>query len=284
MKIIVGIDPGGAYKPVIRLLQRLRFEEPEVVLTSALERLSKSEELEKANAGDLKAAWAELDSAESLFATLSAIRKDVRPGPALDVLSGLAEEEQADLIAVQTERKSAFRSFFFGGVSRGLAIGAKQSVLFSKDRTNDGGPIRAVFATDHSEYANRAADVLIGMRPRGIIAIHVVSVVCLDDYGFWALHLDPYRSVEERERRLEAEFHTRNEDLVEKFRAAGYEATHEVPVGPANESIVHAVEEHRAQLLIMGAQGHGFIERLVIGSVSLHQVMIEPHSVLLLRA
>ena len=36
-------------------------------------------------------------------------------------------------------------------------------------------------------------------------------------------------------------------------------------------------------LMILGAQGHGFIERLLIGSTSLHQVAAEPYPVLVLR-
>lgn len=285
MKIVVGIDPSGVHKPLMRLLHRLRFAEPEVVLACALERLPASADVQEANPDDLSQAWAELDAAEShLNLEGVAIRKELRAGSPAQVLTTVADEVEADLIAVQTERKSAFRAFFFGGVSRGLSVGARQSVLFSKDRNGDGGPVRAVFATDHSAYADRAADVFLGLGAKGINAIHIVSAICMSDYVFWAMHFDPYRSVEEREGRLRLEFKTKNEVLAEKFRKAGYEVTHEEPVAPANEAIVHSVEEHRAKLLIMGAQGHGFMERMLIGSVSLHQVLIEPHSVLLLRA
>lgn len=39
----------------------------------------------------------------------------------------------------------------------------------------------------------------------------------------------------------------------------------------------------RDELLILGAQGHGFWERLTVGSVSFHQAIAESHSVLMLR-
>jgi hypothetical protein len=39
-----------------------------------------------------------------------------------------------------------------------------------------------------------------------------------------------------------------------------------------------------SRLLILGAQGYGFWERLMVGSISFHQAIAEPHPVLILRA
>jgi nucleotide-binding universal stress UspA family protein len=40
----------------------------------------------------------------------------------------------------------------------------------------------------------------------------------------------------------------------------------------------------QADILVMGAQGHGFVERVFIGSVSLHQALYEPYPVMIVRA
>jgi nucleotide-binding universal stress UspA family protein len=49
-------------------------------------------------------------------------------------------------------------------------------------------------------------------------------------------------------------------------------------------AIRYMMSETKADLLILGAQGHGFIERLTIGSISLYEVIAEPYNVLLIRA
>jgi nucleotide-binding universal stress UspA family protein len=51
-----------------------------------------------------------------------------------------------------------------------------------------------------------------------------------------------------------------------------------------NDAIKQTMQEFNAQLLIVGAHGHGFFERMMLGSIALHQVVAEPHSVLVLRA
>ena len=50
--------------------------------------------------------------------------------------------------------------------------------------------------------------------------------------------------------------------------------------------IVMGVDEpaQNADLLVLGAQGHGFLERLTTGSVSLDQAVARPYSVIVMRA
>ena len=43
------------------------------------------------------------------------------------------------------------------------------------------------------------------------------------------------------------------------------------------------MEEQKADLVILGAQGQSFAKRLAVGSVSLHEVISTPHNVLVLR-
>lgn len=275
MKAILGIDVAGAYKPALRLLERLKIQFDEILLVSALER-DVAVERERT-----EAVLSEV--AKRVEENGVRCRSEVVPGRAAEVLIELGERESADLIAVQSERKGAFRSFFFGSVSRGLTIGANRSLLISKDHSVPDGAIGAVFATDHSSYSQLVADEFIRLAPKGIGKLHIVSAVSMQDYSFWAEHFDPYRSTEEREKALQKEFRDRNAALAERFLKEGYQATYESPIGSANEAIVQAMESQGAELLIIGAQGHGFVERMLIGSVSLHQVVIEPHSVLLIR-
>jgi nucleotide-binding universal stress UspA family protein len=52
---------------------------------------------------------------------------------------------------------------------------------------------------------------------------------------------------------------------------------------PIHEAIDRALDQASAELLILGAKGHSLLERLTLGSVSLHQAISGPCSVLILR-
>jgi nucleotide-binding universal stress UspA family protein len=75
----------------------------------------------------------------------------------------------------------------------------------------------------------------------------------------------------------------RNQTVADRLGAVGIEASPMVIDGHPNAAIHQAMGETEADLLILGAQGHGFIERLAMGSVSFYQAVSERHSVLILR-
>ncbi len=75
----------------------------------------------------------------------------------------------------------------------------------------------------------------------------------------------------------------KNATVCEKLRNAGYETTSSTAQGSPNDAIREAMRDTRANLLVVGSHGKGFIERTFIGSVSLHQVVAEPYPVLVIR-
>jgi nucleotide-binding universal stress UspA family protein len=48
--------------------------------------------------------------------------------------------------------------------------------------------------------------------------------------------------------------------------SAGVDVTARLGAGPAYEEIVRAAEDERADLIVVGAQGHGMLEHLLSGS------------------
>jgi nucleotide-binding universal stress UspA family protein len=52
---------------------------------------------------------------------------------------------------------------------------------------------------------------------------------------------------------------------------------------PVHEAIEAQLKASRADLLILGAKGHGFIERLTVGSVALREALTLTQSVLVVR-
>lgn len=289
VKVVVGVDAEHRYRPAIRLLRGLALPLDEVILAHSIEAPAPVASPADDSAQAQESPRNVYASEESLLREATAecegmgriVRRELLSGPAADAMIALADQEDADLIAVQSERKGAFRSFFLGSVSRGLAIASPRSLLISKGEREPNQPLRAVFATDHSKYSNATLDEFLRLHPTGIRSVKIVSAVAMGDYMFWAMHFDPYRSSEDRERRLRSEFEQRNAAIEERLRGVGYESSSIAPICSVNEALSQAMAD--ADLLVMGAQGHGFVERLLIGSNSLHQVIIEPHPVLLLR-
>lgn len=293
MRILVGIDIGSVYKPALELAIRLKVSDPEFILANSVDTVLAAPVYGYPGEGDYNASYwttiQELGASALERAADEACARHLRSetvslvGAAAPALIDYANREGLELIVVQSERKSALGSLFLGSVSRGLAISAHCSVLISKGKAEHDGPLRAVFATDHSDYAAKAFDQFLTWAPAGIASLHIVSSAYFPDMA----RLLSFYEVSERgdmaRHALLLEFERRTEELVSRAKARGYKATHEVCQTSPSEAIASAMTGNQADLLIMGAQGHGFMHRLLIGSTSLHQVVSEPWSVLLMR-
>ena len=202
--------------------------------------------------------------------------------PPADALMHIAEESNAELIAIGNTGHGAIASVLLGSVGRKLGISCTRSLLVAKQAPANAGPASAVFATDHSDYAQRCLDHLCKMRPGGLGKITLVSAfdVMATAAGFGAGPGLAFDINPEAVRKIDA----LNAAAVVKLRAAGFEADHSVAQEPVISAIRRVMIESGAELLIMGAQGHGLVHRALLGSVALHFLVSEPHSLLLLRA
>ena len=292
MKILVGVDTAHHYQSTVNLAVRLQVPEPEwtvahsvevhmpiVAYGSAAESAYREEFVQVANVAGENA----LDDARHYMHHLGFEPEVVLlAGGAAEALAHFADDAKTDLIVVHSERKGRLGSFFLGSVSRGLAIVAHQSVLISKGQISPTGPIRAVFATDHSEYANRALQKLIDLK-LGLSHIEVISVLHIGS-KVPVDQPDPIYSSVSVEEALWQEAKVKTDAVVAKLIEAGYSANGKTVDAHINEGLHKAMLESQAELMILGAQGHGVMHRVMLGSVSLHQVVVEPYSVLILRA
>ena len=194
-------------------------------------------------------------------------------GPAHQLIDR-ADAVHADIIAIGSTRKSKYGSFFFGSVGRALAIGSRHTVLIAKGMVKETGKLTAVFGTDHSQYADNAVAMLARMNPNGFEKVILVT----------AMDHDMLEGASPREKE-EFKKYMANKSIhqVEHLVAAGIPAEYKVLEGEFSEVIDQEMNSNSADLLILGAQGHGFMERLLIGSSSLQQIVATPHSVLILR-
>jgi nucleotide-binding universal stress UspA family protein len=192
-----------------------------------------------------------------------------------------ADRVEARLIAVGGTHKGALRAILTGSVARALVIAAHQSVLVARGEPDADGPIRAVFATDHSAYADRCLQQLLTLAPRGISHLTVLTCFPRDFVQpirprFPEFVLDPCEWIESNLRE-------RNEQVKAELAPLGCEIETRVFPGTAAIGIPRVMKETGAALLILGAQGHGFVDRVKLGSTSYQQVMAESYPVLVLR-
>jgi nucleotide-binding universal stress UspA family protein len=202
------------------------------------------------------------------------------------IIGGLlryADEVCADLIAVGSSGKGEIAGWLTGSVRRGLVTGAYCSVLVAKGLPRPDGPVHAVLATDHSAYVDECVQELLRLSPRGLSRLTIVTAYPAEQLEQLQLYVPALTCnlAESVERRLAEKNQALREHLAPLL---GCEVDCRVAPGPVNDAIRACMAETQADLLILGAQGHGFWDRLTLGSVSFHQAFAEAYPVLILRA
>ena len=294
MDIVVGLPypPTTDPLPVIELLRRLRFAGARYDLSHAIpppvpvgwpaEVVVATEALLWNREEDAARVLGWLsDQAKSLGTAIGAdVQATLLDGSPVDALLHHADEKGAELVAVDATDRSAFDRLIAGSVARGIVVHARQSVLLARTRRFD-GPLNVVFATDHSSFAEDCARKLAQLAPKGI---HTLTVATAWPEGRVAA-LEPLvgQTGVSLGDALRGALVARNQDTVETLQGIAERADSLVLSGDPNTAIRQAVEETNADLLIVGARGHGLLDRLTMGSVSLNQALHCPSSVLILR-
>lgn len=277
IRIVVGID-FEHYPFALDFLRRLRFAAAEVRLMHVIESVLPDKSFPDLGPShplsiliaELKCQGeAELDKAEHVLAgsEYRLGREILRGDPARSLIE-CAKGMPADIIAVGSARKGAWASLFFGSVTKALTASAEQSILVAKSHpcSNDG--LTAVLAVDHSVYCNTCIGRFIEWKAQGVRRITIVTAK---------------RAAPDPGLQIDFDFEAQNAEICNRLGAAGIECDHRLITGHPNEAIEQVMAETSADLLIMGARGHGFWDRFRLGSVSHFQVVATPHNVLIIR-
>ena len=120
--------------------------------------------------------------------------------------------------------------------------------------------------TDLSEQSERAMEYAVELATRlGVEKVHALFVVetrltapYLPDFSAARLSGLMEEARQHADKKL-AEYRTR-------FASDRFQFTTETAEGIPHQEIVAAAERHGANLLVIGAHGHGFVSRLVVGS------------------
>lgn len=293
MKIVAGIAPQHDMGPLISLIAQLRFSNMETIcasiapipMTSPAVLTAWPDELySQLMEAERTAACHALERATDDFKRLGIPCEQIyEVGDPAFHLGAIAQSRHADVVAIGSREVGTALSFVLGSVGRALTIKAKQTLLIAKRPHGHEESLKAVFAFDGSDYCLRSVDELVRLRPAGLSHIELLTVDTPDPDSSPVTRMRGLGAFElGRDRRHEMLLESA-EPALTKLRDAGYEVRSVCHSGEVTETIRSQVIDSAADLVILGAQGHGWIERVFFGSVALAQVVGEPHSVLILR-
>jgi nucleotide-binding universal stress UspA family protein len=188
--------------------------------------------------------------------------------PAYGVLSE-ADAIDPDLIVVGSHGRSAFGRLILGSVSQKVLSEAHCSVRIARHRPYvDGSPVRIVIGVDGTPDSDAAVDVVASRNwPEGS-SIRVIAAHGLVDATIPPLGPPMTPALQEaigvRWEMLEKVC----SDAASRLRDAGLRVTSEVRDGTPVAELLECAREWGADSIFVGARGHRFLERFLLGSVS----------------
>jgi len=236
-----------------------------------------------------------VDRFGGFFGSDGTVRGLILAGKVSARLMDRADSTHAALIAIDgSPQHSILDTFLTASVARDVVVSARQSVLIARNRPagavgatsrRASGGLRAVLATDHSSYADRCVELLGRFAPAGIEHLDVLAAYPAQQLRrrrtlAGDLAIDPVEAIHDHLAR-------RNDRVIDvlSHHLAGTTFSSHVIAAPVQSAIDQRMMEADADLLILGARGHGFVERILLGSVSFHYAIVNlPYSVLILRA
>lgn len=298
MRITLGVDSRTpeANAPVVSLLTQLAFAKSHVDIVHIVPPpVFPGGEIVPAISGLAVLSYEQQEWPEAT-AAVTAVAESLTPqyttaevlvnGMPAEGLLREAERSHTELVALNASHDAAWKGAFVGSVARAAVIGATSSVLIARPRKDPSRPLHAVFATDHSPYATRCAELLGTFGPHGLAELTVLTafpIAAMQEQLLKAGKLEQLTG-----NALEHDLMGRNADTIARLDATfgddGPVMQSRVVDAPVHEAIAQVMEETQADLLILGAHGHSFLERLTTGSVSFRAALSSPYSVLILRA
>ncbi len=198
----------------------------------------------------------------------------IRSGHPVQVIAGLVEELQADLLVLGPQGVGGWSAALLGSVAGSLLGMAPCPVLVARRPVS--APARVVLAVDGSRHAEAATRVLTAFPLAARASIDVVCVV--------GPASTPPRDLPAEFSELDAVVERLAGETAERaaraLAAAGIEASPTVRRGDPRREIVDAARAARADLVVLGRRGRTGLRGRLAGSVSQQVAGSAPCSVL----
>jgi nucleotide-binding universal stress UspA family protein len=214
----------------------------------------------------------------------------VLEGDASNELLTLVKSQPSDLVVAGCGGNSAFATFFLGSVSRQLVLYSEASILIGrqgKGNTAEGtfskleakGKLDLVLAVDGSKGSELAIQTLAQLDTPVFGSIYVVCVEPMDispSVTDVSTVLPHYQADKARIEGIASEAAAKIAKAAAKVEIVG-------AFGRPSVEICKVAGEKEADLIMLGANRHGFLERLIVGSCAYETAISAPCSVMILR-
>ena len=239
--------------------------------------------------------WADVerslvDVAESARKVLARRRPDAQArvvdGPIVDAILRQAERVRARAIVLGSRGHGPIARLLLGSTSLGVVREMKHAALVVRGRPR--GWARVVLAFDGSPSARHAVTLLAGLEvPAGgqVTIVRVLDRLVLPSLALMPEATRSVLAAQAAEVEAAGEKKARREidTAAAELSRAGWNVSVVIRKGAALHELLAAVEKARAQLLAVGARGHGVVEHLLLGSVAEGALHRSPISVLVTR-
>jgi nucleotide-binding universal stress UspA family protein len=186
------------------------------------------------------------------------VQSEALPGFAHWGILEKSRDWKPDLIVVGSHGRNLIGRFMLGSSSLKILSEAECSVRIARNSTartsDDDSPQRIVVGIDGSQDSVLAVEMISRRQWRQDSAVRLVTAI--------EPVMTPY---------LEDDLH-QAEDLrafaADKLEAAGLHVSTVVRTGDAKRILVEEAEKWGADAIFLGAKGHNFVERVLLGSVS----------------
>jgi nucleotide-binding universal stress UspA family protein len=198
----------------------------------------------------------------------------VRPGDAAREIRQEAERVPSDLLILGTHGRSGFERLFLGSVTEKVLRSTRVPVLTIPPPVREpGSPLYKTILCplEFSPASIRALEYALSLAKEAdarLILLHAIEDV-LGEGGAQTLgHL----TVSEYHRQLEQDAVTRLRAVVPDEARVWAHPEERVVKGRAYQEILKVVADERVDLVVMGVQGKGVVDRLVFGSTTHHVI------------
>ena len=207
-------------------------------------------------------------------------------GPTVDAIVGHADSGGASVIVLGSRGHGPIARLLLGSTSLGVVRRMRGAALVVRGTTR--AVTRVVLAFDGSASARNAVKFLAGLdAPAGaqVTVVRVLEQAAMPSLGLLpssarqavAAQAAAVHAAEQKKAVRETEV------AAAELRRAGFKVDVALRKGAPLYELLAATKRARAQLLVLGARGHGVVERLLLGSVAEGALHRCPVSVLVTR-
>lgn len=191
--------------------------------------------------------------------------------PPIDAIVAEEKRFKATAIVLGWRGHGAFRRLLAGSVSRSIAARAACPVLIVREAPR--AIRRLLVGFDGSPNAKRALDFVCTLAPSRASRVVVVQAIqpMSVPTSVW-LSASIRRQLQHEVRAINRERQEKAavavNDAVTRLESSGWPATGALRIGAPLATLLRAAEEHRADVLVLGARAVKAVERLLLGSVA----------------